>query len=73
MFGARFTPGPDPLDTKRWYNHSWSHVLYCNIGNMREYNGSDTERPVGGGEFTSREVGHEVNNSTRIQEVLQHA
>ena len=49
------------------------NVLYCNIGNMREYNGSDTERPVGGGEFTSREVGHEVNNFTRIQEVLQDA
>ena len=31
---------------------------------MDEYNGSATERPVGGGEFNSKEIGHEVNNFT---------
>ena len=40
-------------------------ILYCNIGEMQDYNGSDTERPVGGGEYNSREIGHEVNNFTK--------
>lgn len=40
-------------------------IIYCNIGEMQDYNGSDTERPVGGGEYNSREIGHEVNNFTK--------
>ena len=40
-------------------------IIYCNIGEMQDYNGSDTERPIGGGEYNSREIGHEVNNFTR--------
>ena len=47
--------------------HGKIDILYCNIGEMKDYDGSDTERPVGGGAYNSREIGHEVNNFTKCK------
>ena len=39
-------------------------ILYCNVGYMKNYNGSAYEQPVGGGKYNSEHIGHEVNNFT---------
>ncbi|MCR5609030.1 MAG: HNH endonuclease [Lachnospiraceae bacterium] len=44
------------------------NIIYCNIGEMQEYNGNDKEKPIGGGEYNTTEVGHEVNNFTKSKD-----
>lgn len=40
--------------------------IYCNIGEMERYDGAVAEKPMGGGAYNTKKIGHEVNNFTAV-------
>jgi predicted restriction endonuclease len=40
------------------------NIIYCNVGEMNEYNGVANDSIQGGGSYNSNHIGHEVNNFT---------
>ena len=40
------------------------NIIYCNVGEMNEYNGIANDSIHGGGSYNDDNIGHEVNNFT---------